>query len=365
MGKTQKRIRKTAWKVTGGMIAAVAGVFVLLLLVLTVTEYKPEAEETLAVEGTASGALKEGDDFSIATWNIGYGALGDNADFFMDGGTHVSTSDQSRVEENMQAICDQLKELSPDVAFLQEVDLDSKRSYGINEKEKIAGEMTGYADSFAENYKVLYVPYPIPTIGKVDCGILTISKYEPSDAKRIALPCPFSYPVRLANLKRCLMIDRIPIEGSDKELVLVNLHLEAYDDGEGKAAQTEMLRQILQDEVDAGNYVIAGGDFNQSFSNVDISMYPIKSGDLWEPGTIEVEDFGDDLNFETDNRTPSCRSLDQSYEGADWENFQYYLIDGFIVSSNLTVNSVETKDLGFKNSDHNPVVMNVTLDSDR
>ncbi len=31
MGKTQKRIRKTAWKVTGGMIAAVAGVFVLLL----------------------------------------------------------------------------------------------------------------------------------------------------------------------------------------------------------------------------------------------------------------------------------------------------------------------------------------------
>lgn len=362
MGKTQKRIQKTVWKVIGGMIAAVAGVFVLLLLVLTVTEYKPEAEETLAVEGDASGTLKKGDEFSIVTWNIGYGALGDNADFFMDGGTHVSTADKSRVETNLKAVSDTLKELSPDAAFLQEVDLDSKRSHGINEKETLTDRLPGYADSFAENYKVLYVPYPLPTIGKVDCGILTLSKYEPSSASRIALPCPFSYPVRLANLKRCLMVDRIPIAGSDRELVLVNLHLEAYDDGEGKAAQTEMLRGILQDEVDAGNYVIAGGDFNQSFSNVDTSMYPVISEDLWEPGTIDADAFGSDLSFETDNRTPSCRSLDQPYEGADKENFQYYLIDGFIVSSNLTVESVETQDLGFRNSDHNPVVMKVTLD---
>ena len=34
---------------------------------------------------------------------------------------------------------------------------------------------------------------------------------------------------------------RVPIEGTDRELVLVNLHLEAYDDGEGKIAQTRQL----------------------------------------------------------------------------------------------------------------------------
>lgn len=45
----------------------------------------------------------------------------------------------------------------------------------------------------------------------------------------------------------------------------MNLHLEAYDDGEGKEAQTAMLLQILQEEYVKGNYVIAGGDFNQSF----------------------------------------------------------------------------------------------------
>ena len=46
----------------------------------------------------------------------------------------------------------------------------------------------------------------------------------------------------------------MPIEGSDKELVMINLHLEAYDDGEGKAKQLAMLMDRMQEEVDKGNY---------------------------------------------------------------------------------------------------------------
>ena len=62
-----------------------------------------------------------------------------------------------------------------------------------------------------------------------------------------------------------------------------------------------------------------------------------------------------------DSRTPSCRSLDQPYAGADTENFQYYVIDGFIVSSNIQVDSCQTQSLSFRNTDHNPVVLDVTL----
>lgn len=47
--------------------------------------------------------------------------------------------------------------------------------------------------------------------------------------------------------------------------MLVNLHLEAYDDGEGKIAQTKQLREFIQSEYEKGNYVIAGGDLNQVF----------------------------------------------------------------------------------------------------
>ena len=122
-----------------------------------------------------------------------------------------------------------------------------------------------------------------------------------------------------------------------------------------------MLVYILQYEAAAGNYVIAGGDFNQTFSNVDLSTYPQQSADLWAPGSIDVSEFGDSFTCSTDSSAPTCRSLDKPYEGHDLESFQYYIIDGFIVSSNLQINSTKTIDLDFKNSDHNPIRLDVAL----
>ena len=43
---------------------------------------------------------------------------------------------------------------------------------------------------------------------------------------------------------------RIPIKGSDKELVLINFHLEAYDSGEGKIAQRKVLVKKLKEEYE-------------------------------------------------------------------------------------------------------------------
>lgn len=357
-----KRGMKRTAALVGRVLGIVLAVFVLLIVVLTVTEHTPEPEEELVITNVQEKEVKPGESFSVLTWNIGYGALGDNADFFMDGGKMVSSASKERVQQNMDGIAGVLKELQPEIVFLQEVDLDSKRSHSINEQRFLEQKLTGYCDSFAANYKVLYVPYPIPPIGKVECGLVTFSQYRVVDAVRVALPCPFHYPVRIANPKRCVMVNRIPVEGSDKYLVLVNLHLEAYDDGEGKLAQTKMLSDLLQKEVEKGNYVIASGDFNQSFSNVDTSAYPILDEELWAPGSIDVAEFGDDLTFHTDNTEPSCRSLDRPYAGADPENFQYYLIDGFIVSSNIRVESVETMNYEFAYSDHNPVRMTVTLE---
>ncbi|WP_455721301.1 endonuclease/exonuclease/phosphatase family protein [Agathobacter sp.] len=368
MNKTVKKILK----IFGGAVAFVAAGVLILLAVLTVTEFKPDAIEDISVVAGAeeTGAkldvktIADGDSIKIMTWNTGYGALGETADFFMDGGKSVSSSDKETVQENLAAISAQIAETDPDVVFMQEVDLDSKRSHYINELDTITESLTGYNSSFAENYKTLYVPYPLPTIGKVDCGLATLSKYEVTDCKRISLPCPFGYPMRLCNLKRCLMVSRVPIDDSDKELVLVNLHLEAYDDGEGKAAQTAQLKELLEEEAAKGNYVIAGGDFNQEFSNYDNSAYPIINDEVWTPGEIDTDAFSEGLSFVTDNSTPSCRSLDRPLKGNDAspDKFQYYMIDGFIVSANLSVDSVETLDLGFKNSDHNPIVMEMTLD---
>ena len=116
----------------------------------------------------------------------------------------------------------------------------------------------------------------------------------------------------------------------------------------------------MRAETAKGHYVIAGGDFNQVFSSVDTAAYPTYPGN-WQPGQIESSVFEPDLHVTQDASLPTCRSLKTPLDGADLENFQFYLIDGFIVSDNVNVVSVETLDKGFAASDHNPMVLKVTL----
>ncbi len=358
---------KKALQVIGALLLIVLFAVATIIGYLTVDEFKPADVEDVEIIGSAGDQIETGVQNTLMSWNIGYGALGDNADFFMDGGKMVYTADKARVNENLSAMASTIREVNPDMLFIQEVDRNSSRSYFIDEMDmfinEIGKDVAEHQSAFAYNFKVSYVPLPIPPIGKAEAGLGFMSSYEITSAKRYALPCPFSWPLRTFNLKRCLEIMRAPVNGSDKELVLINLHLEAYDEGDGKIAQTNMLRDLMQAEADAGNYVIVAGDYNQTFSSTDISAYPIIEG-LWKAGTIEVSDFGSDFSFHADNSVPTCRSLDRALADApekDPQHFQYYVIDGCIVSSNVRVDEMKTIDLGFKNSDHNPIVMRFTL----
>lgn len=338
------------------VIAAAAG----LIGVLSVTEYKPAETEMIELAGEGSKTLNAGETINLLTWNTGYAGLSRTADFFMDGGKGVKTQNKASVQNNIAAFEKVLAEEDADIVFLQEIDRNSSRSYGINQYEQIGEALDGMQRCFANNFRVLFIPYPVPPIGRVDSGIATYSKFASSEAVRVRLPNPFSWPVRMANLKRCLLVTRIPVEGTEKELVLVNLHLEAYDEGEGKIAQTKMLAQLIQSEYDKGNYVLAAGDFNQSFSGTDTSMYPIQDSGLWQCGLLDEGQFGNGWQFCMDTAHPTCRSLDRAYDPDD-QTFQYYMIDGYIVSDNMEVESLETIDLGFENSDHNPVRLRVKL----
>ena len=352
-------------KVIGSILIVLVVIAALGLGLLSILEYRPKPEEPIEVIASPTGAAKESistdEDLTVMTWNVGYCGLSETADFFMDGGKSVTSQDEDSVKNNLLNIERIVGEADPDVVYFQEIDRDSTRSYGIDQIKDITENAFADNDaSFANNFKVLFIPYPIPPIGHVDGGILTSSKYAISDSTRVSLPCPFTWPVRTINLKRCIDISRVPVADSDKEVVFINLHLEAYDDGEGKIAQTKQLADIMKAEFDKGNYVIAGGDFNQTFSSVDTSMYPVQGEGMWQSGILDEDVFSDDFMFVMDNSTPSCRSLDRPYEPTD-DHFQYYLIDGFIISKNLAVENVETMDEGFKYTDHNPVKITVSF----
>lgn len=357
--KMEARMKTKRKKIIKGISAVLLLIVILviaLLAVLTIREYRPEAVEQLTT-GTGSKQLNTGDSFSILTYNTGYAGLSKDEDFFMDGGKKVMPESKELVEQNMEGISSILKEQDADVYFLQEVDQDSKRSYHMNEAQYYEKEL-GIEGIFAYNFKCDYVPYPIPTIGKVNSGIMTVSDFVVSEASRIALPESFKWPVKTCNLKRCMLETRVPIEGSDKELVLINFHLEAYDSGEGKIAQSKMLAEKLEEEYKAGNYVIAGGDFNQTFPG--INAYPIHDKEGWVPGEMSEEDLPDGFGFAVADNVPTCRLLNGSYSG-NYEDSQVYVIDGFIVSDNVSVDEVKNVDVGFEYTDHQPVKLNVTL----
>jgi endonuclease/exonuclease/phosphatase family metal-dependent hydrolase len=348
-----------------GVLAALAVLGLAALLVyISAVEYRPAQTETLDIRGTAGPPPGAGVPLTVLSWNIGYAALDAGQDFFMDGGKGVRPRTGDSVRENLEGITGFIASRQDDIILIQEADTRSRRSYYIDEAAALAGLFPG-SSAFAHNFLCRFVPFPFPEcIGEVSSGLLTLNAFRVDEAVRISLPNPFSWPVRAVNLKRCLLAERIPVKpdenGEGRELVLVNLHLEAYDSSGGREAQTRALMEFLYREYEKGNYCIAGGDFNQTFPGLDETRFPIKSRDYFVPGVLSPSLLKPSWRFAADLETPSARLLDKPYSGGP-EDAQLYIIDGFILSPNVELLSVQTIDLNFRYSDHNPVEIKVLL----
>ncbi|MCL2242983.1 MAG: endonuclease/exonuclease/phosphatase family protein [Treponema sp.] len=371
MNKTLKRAVFCAAIVIGS-IALLAGAF---LGILTIAEYRPADIENLEIinhtgsmpqfknanEETILAKLSANVPFNMLIWNIGYGSLDESQDFFMDGGKGVRPPTGENVKRNLSGIRDFITEADCDITLIQETDISSKRSYYTDQRSYLTENFTG-SSVFAFNFNSFFVPIPFPEfIGRVSSGLLTLNRYHTTEALRMSLPNPFTWPVRAVNLKRCLLISRIPVENSAAELVIINLHLEAYDSsGGGREAQTRAMLDFMYSEYAKGNYCIAGGDFNQNFPGIDPRLFALKHSDYFVAGTLSQSLLDPGWKFASSALTPSCRLLNEPYSGNP-EDTQLYIIDGFILSPNVELIEVTAFDLGFKHSDHNPVKITVML----
>ncbi|KHF32137.1 hypothetical protein CM49_05617 [Paenibacillus sp. P1XP2] len=195
-------VRKVLWAFGGAAIALFlfAGVF---LLYVTVTDYRPRETEPIVMEGNPDRVMKAGDAFTVTTFNIGYGGLDRDQDFFMDGGTGSRSSSKRQTELNLRGMGTFLSGLRSDIIFIQEVDIDSTRSYRINEVDSLKVFLPGYGFSYADNYKMPWVPVPVlHPMGHVRGGMLTLSKFNSSSAVRYQLPGEEKWPRQQFDLDR-------------------------------------------------------------------------------------------------------------------------------------------------------------------
>jgi len=320
-----------------------------LLLFATLTRYRPAHEEVLMLQKGAK-ALPADLKIEALTWNIGYAGLGDDMDFFYDGGKQVR-SDRQRTMENLCAIKAFLEsQKERDIILLQEVDRNAKRSWETDIYSAIQEVIPDASHFFAVNYRSPFVPVPIfNPLGKVHSGLVTISNIRPFHVSRHSYPGSYPWPGRLFNLQRCFLLKRYELSNG-RQLLVVNTHNSAFDDGSQRYRQMEFLQEKLLAEYQQGNYIIAGGDWNQcppGFSP-DFQNHVFDYNEL-----LHIpKDIFPGWQWVYDPRFPTCRRLQKPYVSGQTPTT---LIDFYLISPNVELIEVKTVDLGFINSDHNPV----------
>lgn len=320
----------------------------------------------LDVNGDAAEAsLKTEELYRITSANLGFGAYSDDYSFFMDGGTESWAYSKEAVHENIAGSMDSILSLSPNLMLFQEVDLDSTRSYHVDEEALIVDALkeAGTGDvnyTFAINYDSPFLLYPFTQPhGKSKAGLLTVSPATITDSYRKSLPIEEGLS-KLIDLDRCYCKNYIELENG-KQLVLYNVHLSAYTTDPSTATnQVVILNEDMLEEYNKGNYIIAGGDMNKDVLGDSSAYFGTTSTENWAqpiPDGLLDDVFTLVGPIDESNPVPSCRNADSPYTKDSF----VLTIDGFIVSSNVEVLKANVLDTGFKYSDHNPVYMDFIL----
>ncbi len=361
-----RKIGKMTIKIAALFFIAVLG----YVIYMQVQYYRIADFTEIDTQNPQQEQLKTETPYRIMTYNIGFGAYSADYSFFMDtgemkdgtktAGKHARAVSASEEVDNTMGSLEIIKDQEADFLFVQEVDEKATRSYQVNQREILEEGLEGYASVFAKNFHSAYLCYPFTEPhGSVEAGMMTFGKYQISENVRRQFPVSDAFITKFTDLDRCFLVSRLLVE-DEKELVLIQVHLSAYDEG-GKirAEQLALLNEVLKEEWEKRNYVIVGGDFNHDIAD-SIDSFPTEQKTPEWVYQLQDADLAEGFRFvkaENAEEVPTCRGADIPYEkGVTYT----VIVDGFIVSDNIRA-SAQNLDEGFLYSDHNPVVMEFTL----
>ncbi len=329
--------------------------FVLLVYIIILSFYKGDYAREEIVFKSPGNYVSSIDTIHIMSWNIGYAGLDETMDFFYDGGEQVRTS-RKCVQKNMNNIISFLRNQKNDIYLLQEIDKNSKRSHYTNQIDILNKKFMEYHSAFAMNYKTWHVPFPLrKPLGKVNSGLLTLSRNIPSKVVRHKLPGKYEWPKRLFMPQRCMLASHYTLTNK-KELIVINIHLSAFDQGKLKKQEMEYIKNYAYKMYNRGHYIIIGGDWNQSPPGIqpNFKKYQKEINVQYIP----ENDFPNEWKWAYDSGIPTNRSVKSPF---DKNHTKTSVLDFYLASPNVEIMHVQTIDLGFKYSDHHPVVASFVL----
>lgn len=339
------------------VLAAVLIYFLGILLINIVYDYRPQGGNYELAAFHKYPRMEVGRQYSVISWNIGYGGLGREADFFYDGGS-MSRPDKDLFDKYSRGIRDRLRSLDTvDIFLIQEVDLSSDRSYNSDQREIIQTILQSHESLFATNYNVKFVPLPLSDpMGAVVSGLQLIAKHRIQGAYWHPFRRDRSWPLGLFKPDRCFQVAEFEVSSS-QHLYVFHTHNSAFDDGSQREEQIEMLFAEMRKAYKSGHYVIAGGDWNLNPSAWEKQGY--KSGDLPFMLPQQALDLpGRDWKHVFDPQYPTNREVSAAYVPGQTP---CTIIDFFICSPNIEIKRVKTLYDAFEFSDHQPVYLSFEL----
>ena len=246
------------------------------------------------------------DTITIMTWNIRFGAA--RLPWFGDScGDRVMLT-EAEVFDGLEKLAVRINDIDPDIIFLQEVDVESKRTQYIDQAQWLLNQTDLNYGVYASMWQAQFIPSD--GLGRMDNGNAILSKWPITDAERIQLPLrgDMDALTKYFYLRRNVIKARIEIPGTDN-VYAVGIHSSAFATDDTKQKQINKYIEILDDINSSGGVFISGGDLNAIPTTATKTDYCIEDA-------CDDEDFhsdGDD-HREGSYFTPEKTWLEDLYE---------------------------------------------------
>ncbi len=198
--------------------------------------------------------------YTIVSYNIGYlSGLANNT---------ANKPERSFFDQNLQRAIAALTAVAPDIVGLQEIDLNAKRSYEVNQVEAVAKSLEMSAGAIAVNWDKNYLPFPswppAAHFGKILSGQALLSRYPIEKNSRIVLErvANKSFVFKAFYLERLAQVSQVSLDG--QPLVVINVHLEAFEE-ETRVRQTQFVRSLAEEYAQTFPVIVIG-DFNSALN---------------------------------------------------------------------------------------------------